>query len=110
MEQHDAGAMHPEWIRSYYYRLVGSGAGFLILAVEDPYALTEMLAPLMRLMTWDVRAIVPYDYDQDIAEFRPAFGDSRGTGPVTSAGPLGVRVGVQWPSVRAGLTASRQRH
>jgi hypothetical protein len=67
--------MHPEWIRGYY-GLVGSGAGFLILDVEDPYALTEMLAPLMRYMTWDVRAIVPYDYDQDIEEFRQAFGQA----------------------------------
>jgi hypothetical protein len=54
--------MYSKWIRGYY-GLVGGGAGFLILDVEDPDALTEMLAPLMRLMTWDVRAIVPDDYN-----------------------------------------------
>jgi hypothetical protein len=43
LEQHDAGTLHPEWIRGYYGP-VGSGAGFLILDVEDPSALTEMLA------------------------------------------------------------------
>ena len=35
LEQHDAGTLHPEWIRGYY-GLVGGGAGFLILDVEDP--------------------------------------------------------------------------
>jgi hypothetical protein len=33
-----------------------------------------MLAPSMRSMTWNVRAIVVYTYDEDIAEFRQAFG------------------------------------
>jgi len=73
LEQHDAGTLHPEWIRGYY-GLIGGGAGFLILDVDDPQALNEMLAPSMRYMTWDIRAIVPYDYDQDIEEFRQAFG------------------------------------
>src|SRR5215212_4494787 len=77
LEEHDAGRMHAEWFRGYY-GLVGGGAGFLILDVEDPYALNEMLAPSMRLMSWDVRAIVPYDYHQDIEEFRQAYG---GSGP-----------------------------
>jgi len=81
LEQHDAGTMHPEWIRGYY-GLVGGGAGFLILDVDDPHALNEMLAPSMRHMTWDIRAIVPYDYDQDIEEFRQAFGQA-----VDSSGP-----------------------
>ena len=73
LEQHDAGTLHQEWIRGYY-GLVGGGAGFLILEVDDPHALNEMLAPSMRYMTWDVRAIVAYNYDEDIAEFRQAFG------------------------------------
>jgi hypothetical protein len=50
LEQHDAGTLHPEWIRGYY-GLVGGGAGFLIL-----------------------EAIVAYNYEEDIAEFRQAFG------------------------------------
>ena len=75
LEHHDARTMHPESIRGYY-GLVGSGAGFLILEVENPYTFTEMLGPLMRLMTWDVRAIVAYDYHQDIEEFRQALGQS----------------------------------
>jgi hypothetical protein len=73
LEQHDAGTLRPEWIRGYY-GLVGGGAGFLILEVDNPHALNEMLAPSMRYMTWDVRAIVAYNYDEDIAEFRQAFG------------------------------------
>ena len=75
LEQHDAGTLHPEWIRGYY-GLVGGGAGFLILDVDDPHALNDMLAPSMRYMTWDIRAIVAYDYDQDIEEFRQAFGQA----------------------------------
>src|SRR5215211_6128466 len=75
LEQHDAGTMHPEWIRGYY-GLVGGGAGFLILEVDDPNALNAMLAPSMRYMTWDIRAIVAYDYHEDIEEFRQAFGQT----------------------------------
>jgi hypothetical protein len=50
LEQHDAGTLRPEWIRGYY-GLVGGGAGFLILEVDNPHALNEMLAPSMRYMT-----------------------------------------------------------
>src|SRR5215208_2585155 len=78
LEQHDAGTLHPEWIRGYY-GLVGGAAGFLILDVDGPHALNEMLAPSMRDMTWDIRAIVEFDYHQDIEEFRRAIGDSGGT-------------------------------
>ena len=28
----------------------------------------------MRYMTWDIRAIVEYNYDEDIEEFRQVFG------------------------------------
>jgi hypothetical protein len=77
LAQHDAGTLHPEWIRGYY-GLVGGAAGFLILDVDDPHALNEMLAPSMRYMTWDIRAIVEFDYHQDIEEFRQAFGDAGG--------------------------------
>jgi hypothetical protein len=50
--------------------------------VEDPNALNTMLAPSMRYMTWDIRAIVAYDYHEDIEEFRQAFGQA-----VDSSGP-----------------------
>ena len=60
LEQHDAGTLHPEWIRGSY-GLVGGGAGFLLLEVDDPQALNAMLAPSMRSMTWDIRAIVAED-------------------------------------------------
>ena len=41
-----------------------------------------MLAPSMRYMTWDIRAIVEYDYHEDIEEFRQTFGQA-----VDSSGP-----------------------
>jgi hypothetical protein len=41
-----------------------------------------MLAPSMRDMSWVIRAIVQYDYDQDIEGFRQAFGQA-----VDSLGP-----------------------
>src|SRR5215212_5837510 len=71
LEQHDAGTLHPEWIRGYYGLV---GGGFLILDVDDPHALNDMLAPYMRYVTWEIRAIVDSDYDHDIEEFRQAFG------------------------------------
>jgi hypothetical protein len=79
--QHDAGTLQPEWIRGYY-GLVGGGAGFLILEVDNPQALNEMLVPSMRYMTWDIRAIVAYDYHEDIEEFRQVFRQ-----PVDGSGP-----------------------
>ena len=84
VEPHHPGAARgrgrctPEWICGYY-GLVGGGAGFLLLEVDDPYALNEMLTPTMRVMSWDVRAIVPYDYEQDMAEFRRIVGGASGT-------------------------------
>jgi hypothetical protein len=41
-----------------------------------------MLAPSMRYMTWDIRAIVAYVYHEDIEEFRQVFGQ-----PVDGSGP-----------------------
>ena len=65
----DAGTPGTEMIRGYY-GLVGGGAGFLILETDDPHQVTEWLRPSMHLMSWDVRAITPFDYEEDIAEFR----------------------------------------
>jgi len=65
----DAGKPGPEMIRGYY-GLVGGGAGFLILETDDPLQVNEWLQPSMHLMSWDVRAIIPFDYAEDLAEFR----------------------------------------
>ncbi len=69
VEHADAGTSGPKMIRGYY-GLVGGGAGFLILETDDPHQITEFLRPSLQLMTWDVRAITPFDYEQDLAEFR----------------------------------------
>ncbi len=60
VEHADAGSSGPEMIRGYY-GLVGGGAGFLILETDDPYQVDEFLRPSMHLMSWDVRAIIPFD-------------------------------------------------
>ena len=73
VEDADAGTPGPEMIRGYY-GLVGGGAGFLILETDDPHQITEFLRPSMQLMSWDVRAITPFDYEEDLAEFRQMVG------------------------------------
>ena len=65
----DAGTPGTEMIRGYY-GLVGVGAGFLILETDDPVQVNNWLQPSMHLMSWDVRAIIPFDYAEDLAEFR----------------------------------------
>jgi len=69
VEDADAGRPGPEMIRGYY-GLVGGGAGFLILETDDPLQVNEFLRPSMNLMSWDVRAIIPFDYEEDLAELR----------------------------------------
>jgi hypothetical protein len=40
------------------------------LETDDPLKVNEWLQPSMHLMSWNVRAIIPFDYAEDLAEFR----------------------------------------
>lgn len=62
-QQHDAGTNHPERFKGFF-GLAGGGAGFIIADVADHRDLTPMLQPYMDLVSWDVRAIYPIDYDE----------------------------------------------
>ncbi len=44
-----------------WYALAGGGAGYLVIEVDDPRELTQLLQPYMDLMAWDVRTIYPVD-------------------------------------------------
>jgi Domain of unknown function (DUF3303) len=63
--QHKEGTNHPERFKGYY-GLAGGGAGFILVEVDDHRDLTEMLQPYMDLVSWDVRAIYPIDYNERI--------------------------------------------
>src|SRR5919199_6125760 len=69
VQQHDAGANHPERIRGWY-NLVGGGAGFLLLEADRPEDVTAFLQPYMDLMSWDVRAVTQLEYASRIEELR----------------------------------------
>lgn len=69
VEQHDAGANHPEKIRGWY-NLAGGGAGFMLVETDDPRELNEMLEPYMNLMSWDVHAAYELPYKQTVDAFR----------------------------------------
>jgi len=69
VKQHDAGANHPERIKGWY-NLSGGGAGFLLVETDHPQELTAFLQPYMDLMTFDVHAVYPLDYQQQINELR----------------------------------------
>ena len=73
VQQHDAGANHPERIKGWY-NLVGGGAGFLIVDYDDPRELTAFLQPYMDLMSFDVRAITRNDYEPSIKDLRQVAG------------------------------------
>ncbi len=69
VQQHDAGANHPERIRGWY-NLAGGGSGFLLVDYDDPRELTAFLQPYMDLMSWDVRAVTENQYDIQIEALR----------------------------------------
>jgi hypothetical protein len=69
VQQHEAGANHPERIRGWY-NLAGGGSGFLMVEYDSPQELTAFLQPYMDLMSFDVRAVYPLNYDQEIQHMR----------------------------------------
>ncbi len=69
VHQHDAGANNPTQIQGWY-ALAGGGAGFLIVAYDDPAELTPFLQPYMDLMSFDVRAITQNDYEKTVETLR----------------------------------------
>ncbi len=75
VQQHDAGANHPERIRGWY-NLAGGGAGFLIVEYDDIKELTAFLQPYMELMSFDVRAIQQLDYEERLSQLRSVVGQS----------------------------------
>ncbi len=72
LQQHEAGANHPEHIKGWY-NLAGGGAGFLLVEVEDPRQLTAFLQPYMDLADFDVHAVYPIDYETQIKAFRESM-------------------------------------
>lgn len=75
VQQHDAGANHPDRIRGWY-NLAGGGAGFLIVEYDDIRQLTAFLQPYMELMSFDVRAIEQLDYEDRLSALRSLVGQS----------------------------------
>ncbi len=76
VQLHEAGVHQPDKIKGWY-NLAGGGAGFLLIEADDPHTLTAMLEPYMDLMSWDVHAIYPLNYDEAIRSFREAAAPSR---------------------------------
>jgi hypothetical protein len=50
VQQHEAGANHPERIKGWY-NLVGGGAGFVLIETDSPDDVTAFTQPYMDLMT-----------------------------------------------------------
>lgn len=75
VQEHDAGHISADLIQSWY-GLAGGGAGFLILEVDDPRRVTEMLQPFMDLMSFDVRAIYEQPYDETVQRMRRISGQA----------------------------------
>jgi len=71
VEQHDSGSKIREHMKGWY-NLAGGGAGFLLLEVDDPAELSNMLMPYMDLLAFDVRGIYELKYDEAIQRFRSA--------------------------------------
>jgi len=71
LQQHEAGTTHPEHIRAWY-NLAGGGAGFMLVETETPQALTAFLQPYMDVVSFDVHAVYPVEYEKLIKELRQA--------------------------------------
>jgi hypothetical protein len=77
LEQHQAtGSQRPNMLRGWF-NLAGGGAGFLLLETDDPRAVTAFLQPYMDLMSWDVHAIYPLEYEQQIKQFQQMAGQTK---------------------------------
>ena len=75
VQRHEAGLNNPERIKGWY-NLVGGGAGFLLVEVDDPREVNAFLVPYMDLMSFDVRGIYEVNYDERIAELRATLQQS----------------------------------
>ncbi|MBV9231805.1 MAG: DUF3303 domain-containing protein [Chloroflexi bacterium] len=70
LEQHQArGNRRPDILKGWY-NLAGGGAGFLLLETDDPRQVTAFLQPYMDLVSFDVHAAYPVDYDQQVKELQ----------------------------------------
>ncbi len=69
LQQHDAGATHPERIKGWY-NLAGGGAGFLLVEAATPQEVTAFLQPYMDVVSFDVHAVYALDYEKQIEELR----------------------------------------
>lgn len=64
-----AGLHRPDCWRGLY-SLAGGGAGFLLVEVDDPRELTEMLQRYKDLVSWDVRAIYELEHPTVVEHMR----------------------------------------
>jgi hypothetical protein len=70
------GGRRPPILKEWY-NLAGGGAGFLLLETDDPRTVTAFLQPYMDLMSWDVHAAYPLEYEQQIQQFQQVSGQTR---------------------------------
>ena len=69
------GGGRPSLLKEWY-NLAGGGAGFLLLETDDPRKVTAFLQPYMDLMSWDVHAIYPLEYEQQLQQFQHVAGQA----------------------------------
>jgi hypothetical protein len=72
LQQDEAGKNNPDRIRGWY-TFAGGGAGFLIVAYDDPRELSRFLTPYMDLMDFDVRAMYETGYEEAIQRIRQEY-------------------------------------
>jgi hypothetical protein len=70
------GGRRPPLLKEWY-NLAGGEAGFLLLETDDPHQVTAFLQPYMDLVSWDVHAIYPLEYDQQIQQVQQVAGQTR---------------------------------
>ncbi|MGI8550358.1 MAG: DUF3303 domain-containing protein, partial [Dehalococcoidia bacterium] len=70
--QQDAAGLHHQEKWKGWYQLAGGGAGFVLIDTDDPRELTAILQPYMDLVSWDVHAIYPLDYNTVLETGRQA--------------------------------------
>ena len=87
--QHERGANAPELIRGWY-DFAGGGSGFLIVETDDVRELTAMLRPYIDLMTWDIRALSQYHYDETIQQIQDALAQMGRLAHSDASAPVGV--------------------
>lgn len=71
LRRHDAGSNRPSRLHGWYTYGTGTD-GFVLVEVDTPRELAEVLSPYASVVEWRIEAIAELNYNQTLEELRRA--------------------------------------